>query len=65
MQIEYSNRWLKEMVTLLTQKYAPILNLKMLQSYKITRALEIILVNFIWFDSQFLSLHACYKQYKA
>ena len=32
---------------------------------KIIRALEIILAIFLWFDCQFLSSHACYKQYKA
>ena len=32
---------------------------------KIIRALVVILSIFLWFDHQFLSSHACYKQYKA
>ena len=32
---------------------------------KIIRALAIILPIFLWFEYQFLSSHACYKQYKA
>ena len=32
---------------------------------KIIRALAIVLFIFLWFDCQFLSAHACYKQYKA
>ena len=31
---------------------------------KIIRTLAIILGIFLWFDYQFLSFHACYKQYK-
>ena len=32
---------------------------------KIIRALAIVLAIFLWFDWQFLSSHACYKQSKA
>ena len=32
---------------------------------KVIRALAIMLVVFLWFDCQFLSSHACYKQCKA
>ena len=32
---------------------------------KINGALAILLANFLSFDCQFLSSHACYKQYKA
>ena len=32
---------------------------------KIFRALAIIIAFFLWFDCQFLPLHACYKQHKA
>ena len=32
---------------------------------KIIGALVIVLAIFLWFACQFLSFHACYKQYKA
>ena len=44
-------------------------NIKIIESYtvgsKIIRALEIIFTIFLWFDCQYLSSDAFYKQYKA